>query len=225
MSLCSSGFLAARVGSLLFTVYGFVSFNYCEVPRCSGDQCHEHLGSKYLTKHTRKTLALPPSLLPRPAGAPQGAAGPVHPAHRASRPSGSSFTLFPAKAAPFCLFKLLPQLHSSQLRTPTPLGPSCRSGPHPRVLRAARAPPLPGLQGWEQIRFPAPFFLLPSVFLRLLGSVLYNKVTCMANSINVYQTWTCRSPPPVTYVLFICSSSAASGLLQASAARSLLTPL
>lgn len=52
LSLCSSGFLAARVGSLLFTVYGFVSFNYCEVPRCSGGQRHKHLGSKYITKCT-----------------------------------------------------------------------------------------------------------------------------------------------------------------------------
>lgn len=62
MSLCSSGFLAARVSSLLFTVYGFVSFNYCEVPRCSGGQCHKHLGSKYITKCTRKHLCLLPSL-------------------------------------------------------------------------------------------------------------------------------------------------------------------
>lgn len=147
MSLCSSGFLAARVGSLLFTVYGFVSFNYCEVPRCSGDQCHEHLGSKYLTKHTQKTLALPPAFSPRPAEAPQGAAGPVHPAHRASRPSGSSFTLFPAKAAPFCLFKLLPQLHSSQLRTPAPraraagqaLTPGCCGQHGPLRSRACKA--------------------------------------------------------------------------------------
>lgn len=38
----------------------------------------------------------------------------------------------------------------------------------------------------------------------------------MANSINVSQTRPFRNaPPPVTYVLFICGSRAASGRLQA----------
>lgn len=40
------------------------------------------------------------------------------------------------------------------------------------------------------------FFLLPSIFLRLLDSVFYNEVTCMANSINASQTGPVRNAPP-----------------------------
>lgn len=40
------------------------------------------------------------------------------------------------------------------------------------------------------------FFLLPSIFLKLLDSVFYNEVTCMANSINASQTGPVRNAPP-----------------------------
>lgn len=58
----------------------------------------------------------------------------------------------------------------------------------------------PGRANLEADLLPCTFFffflLLPSIFLRLLDSVFYNEVTCMANSINASQTGPVRNAPP-----------------------------
>lgn len=184
------------MGSLLFTVYGFVSFNYCEVPRCSGDQCHEHLGSTYITKCAWKMSAVPcPS--PQACWGPQG----PHTQTSAGVAQQLSLALFPAKSAPLCLSKLL-------------LFPGgCSSSPH----AGSSGQPSPGRRSrLGAVLLPAPSFLLPFIFLRLYWALFY--ITRL-RAWQIAQMYTRRGhavvppPPPVTCVLFICSS-AACGLLQ-----------
>lgn len=144
MSLCSSGFLAARVGSLLFTVYGFVSFNYCEVPRCSGDQCHEHLGSKYLTKHTRKTLALPPSLLPPACWGPSGRCGACAPsAPRLHGQAALRSLCFQPKLPLFVFLSSFPSFIPHSF-APQPPGPELQVRPSPPGVAGSTGPSAPG---------------------------------------------------------------------------------
>lgn len=189
------------MGSLLFTVYGFVSFNYCEVPRCSGDQCHEHLGSTYITKRAWKMPTAPrPS--PQACWSPQG----LHTQPSAGAAQQLSLLLFPAKSALLCLSKLL------LFPGDCPSSPHAGSPGQPSPSRRSRL---------GAVRLLAPSFLLPFIFLRLLGSVLYNKVTCMANSTNVYQTWTCRSPPPG----YMCTFHLQQCCTRPPPARSSPTPL
>lgn len=97
---------------------------------------------------------------------------------------------------------ILPPWRCSSISTIPAANTGCRQqGPPGSTFHLSYPTAGPGHANLEADLLPCTFFfsfffLSPSIFLRLLDSVFYNEVTCMANSINASQTGPVWNAPP-----------------------------
>lgn len=138
-----------------------------------------------------KTSLLPPiPLLPSSRDTPW---------HQTPALLGAPWPCSAAGHAVLPLFQGWPAFFHLGAAAPSALSP--QQGPPGSAFHRSYPAAGPGRANLEADLLPCTFFfffppVLPSIFLRLLDSVFYNEVTCMANSINASQTGPVRNAPP-----------------------------